>query len=192
MASYNSNRGNDYHLKSLGFQNRQSLEIISMDNVRFANDRVITKPDWVIKCSEKKLIHILDYKNRNSGSGPSMREMWQLLCYSWVVPEFMSWVDESNVILPTCCGILFGDGQRYNVQFTDEDLFRLQESVVPAIKAYRAKGLLRDNQKISATFLANYMVDSTLSTPFTSTESARRAGTKAHESMVNPASGILH
>lgn len=186
MATFNHERGIDYHLRALGFNNRESLKVLSMDSKRFVNDRIIVKPDWVIRCNDKKLLHIVDYKNRSSKEGPTKREMWQLLIYSWVVPEFLSWVDETNEIVPTVTGLLYGDNRRFNITYTDNDLLELQNSVVPAIKAFRKKGLLRENQRISATYLANYMVDPALSKLHTSSEGARKAGTKAHNTIVRP------
>lgn len=187
MPNFNPNRGIDYHLRSLGFNNRAYLEVISMDNMRFANDRVVTKPDWVVRCKRSNILYVLDYKNRNAGSGPTKREMWQLLCYYWIVPLYLSWIEETDDIMTTRAGILFGDGKRYILEFSDNDLLQLQESVIPAIKAYRKLGLLRENQRISATFLADYMVDPTLKSRYVSSQQARIAGTAAHKAIVNPA-----
>jgi len=186
MPSYHPNPGVDHHLRALGFMERRSLEVLAQDNRFYVNDRVIVKPDWVILCHSRRLLYLIDYKSRSSKNGLSSFEKWQLLTYSWIVPEYLAMTDHDAPLLPTIQGILFGDGVRMNIEYTDRELLQLQDSVIPAIRAYREKGLLAPRQKISATFLASYMVDPSLKKLHFSTRAAREFGTKAHASLVNP------
>lgn len=186
MPSYHPNPGIDHHLRALGFLERKDLEVIAQDNRFFANDRVITKPDWVILCHSRKVLYIIDYKSRSSKTGINEYEKWQLLTYSWVVPEYLSMTNNDAPLVPTVQGILFGDGERLNVEYSDRELLQLQDSVIPAIRAYRKKGLLGPSQKISASFLTSYMVDPTLIKLHYSTQEARKRGDLAHTSLFDP------
>ena len=181
IITTHQDRGIDFHLKAVGFSDRENLKIVSHDDRTYHFGRIFAKPDWAVFDSAIDTLYVLDYKTRQPNPKQiSLYEATQIAIFGYVAAnEFCRVLDRSfNYIM----GALYANDERIQVSIDQGDIDRFTAAVGPAIEAYRSRGVdMPRGGSLGASRLARYIADPSLSKPVHK-EAARR-GDEAHRSL---------
>lgn len=172
-------RATDFYLRALGFTRRHALTLVAHDDRSFQDTPLVGVPDWVIHDGEHNRLFVIDYKTRLAGKGPTPYEGYQVMVYGMLVSKVLR--QQTGRHYPAETGILYGDGQKFDIEADANDVEYVEHSIRPAFKALQQRGRIRGGlMKVSA--FAEYLADPSLSAKpdDTGRRQAAARGTAAH------------
>lgn len=180
IITTHQDRGIDFHLKAMGFADREHLQIISHDDRTYFHAGIYAKPDWTVLDTSCATLYVLDYKTRIAHPNQITEyEAYQIGIFGYVTASELArtW----NKPLSYIMGVMYANDQRIQVSIDKHDIREFRDGVPAAIAAYRARGVSMQDHRIGASQLARYLADPTLSRPVH--KQAANAGTQAHASI---------
>jgi len=190
--SAHPDKGQDFHLRMLGIENRADWTILSVDRRELATEVARGRPDWILLHKDLKQYRIVDYKNRDlRGGDATAYEKYQVVIYAILLIEI---VFRSTKTRPKVeAQLLYADGQVLTVQYTEDDVNQILLAASEAPTAlFFGRLRKRPDECPSVTDLARYMVDTEFKDTHFDRFTARAAGSVAHESLQGSGPVILH
>lgn len=183
-TSSNPNRGQDFHLRMLGIEDRADWEIISIDSMVFETELARGRPDWVIRHRDGRRYMTVDYKNRELGKNGQARpyEKYQVTVYAMLLEELIA--REQGIRVEVEPVLLYADGESVTVAYSAEDEERILEAGTVVGTRLYLLGLKRRPDEIPAvTELARFLVDPAFTDASFGWTAAQQAGEEAHASL---------
>jgi len=178
-------KGLDYHFRALGFKNRRDLRLIAADDQCFDNGIIVSKPDWVIEDTRRRMTMVIEYKSRVLGSGsPKAYEAYETLIHADVVEDVLS--KERDYPVKVSCAILYGDGEIVALDRTSERKVELYERAVEAPTELFFLGVYdKVRSRVRATDMARLLSDPDFTDSNFNDLAAANVGALAHKQVRN-------